>query len=89
MPALPRATRDPIRAHMEASHDDGHRPASGRLAVLDATELTARRAKQRLHNLRALMRFLNRTGPSLHALERRAVPRGARAPDGSRPGRAP
>jgi hypothetical protein len=58
--ALPLAVRDPVRARLEARHQEAHGQLD-RLAGRDVSDLTARRAKNRLRRVRALMAFLNRT----------------------------
>jgi hypothetical protein len=58
--AMPLVITDPVRARLEGKHDDAHHELQ-RLAALDRIALTARRARNRLRQLRALMAFLNRT----------------------------
>jgi hypothetical protein len=58
--ALPLLIRDPVRFRLEATHQEAHHTLEG-LAGRDVTELSARRARNRLRQVRRLMAYLNRT----------------------------
>jgi hypothetical protein len=58
--SLPLAVRNPIKAHV-AAHRLGAQQQLSRMTVLDVRQLTALRARNRLRQMRALLKFLNRT----------------------------
>ena len=59
---LPLTVRDPIRASV-AAHRLNAQQQLRRMTAQDVADVTALRAKHRLHKIRALVRFLNRTDP--------------------------